>query len=78
MSRTCQLTGKKTITGNSISHSHIKTKRKFYPNLQDKRFFIQEENRWVKLRVSVNGLKTIRKIGISEALKRAKEKGFVK
>ncbi|OFY70690.1 MAG: 50S ribosomal protein L28 [Bacteroidetes bacterium RIFCSPLOWO2_12_FULL_37_12] len=78
MAQKCQITGKTPLNGHRVSHANNKTLRKFYPNLQDKRFFIQEENRWVKLRVSVNGLKTIRKIGISEALKRAKEKGFVK
>lgn len=78
MAQKCQITGKTPLNGHRVSHANNKTLRKFYPNLQDKRFFIQEENRWVKLRVSANGLKTIRKIGISEALKRAKEKGFVK
>ncbi len=64
------------ITGNNVSHSHIKTRRRFYPNLQNKRFYIPEEDRWVSLKVSAAGIRTINKKGISAALKEAKEKGF--
>ena len=78
MSRICEITGKKMMVGNNVSHSHIKTKRRFYPNLQTKRFYIAEEDRWVTLKVSANGIRTINKKGIIDALKDAKEKGFYK
>ncbi|HQV39511.1 MAG: 50S ribosomal protein L28 [Flavobacteriales bacterium] len=77
MSRICQITGKHVITGNSVSHSHRKTRRTFAPNLQERKYFIPEEDRTVKLRVSAAGMRTISKIGIQEALKRAKAKGFL-
>lgn len=77
MSRICQITGKKMMNGNSVSHSNIKTKRKFYPNLQTKKFFIPEENKFVTLKVSTSAIRTINKIGISAALKEAKDKGFI-
>jgi large subunit ribosomal protein L28 len=77
MSRVCELTGKKMIVGNSVSHSNIKTKRRFYPNLQTKRFFIPEENKWITLKVSTSALRTIDKKGISACLKEAREKGFL-
>ena len=72
MSRVCQITGKKVITGNNVSKSNRKTKRKFYPNLQTKKFFIPEENKWVTLKVSTSVLKTINKKGISAVLKDSK------
>ncbi|MBP8823055.1 MAG: 50S ribosomal protein L28 [Flavobacteriales bacterium] len=78
MSRICQITGKHVITGNSVSHSNRKTRRTFVPNLQDRKFFIPEENRTVQLRVSAAGIRTISKVGIAEAIKRAKAKGFFK
>ncbi|MFY7707177.1 MAG: 50S ribosomal protein L28 [Flavobacteriales bacterium] len=77
MARICEITGKKTITGNHVSHSNIKTRRKFYPNLQYKRFWHAEENRWIELRVTPKGMKTINKIGLNEAMKRAKANGFI-
>jgi large subunit ribosomal protein L28 len=77
MARICEITGKKTITGNSVSHSNIKTRRKFYPNLQYKRFWMAEENRWVELRVTPKGMKIINKIGLAEAMKRAAAAGFI-
>ena len=76
MSRICQITGKKVITGHHVSHSNIKTKRTFAPNLQDRRFYIPEEKKFVSLRVSAAGMRTINKIGITAAIKRAKEKGY--
>jgi len=76
MSRICEVTGKKMMVGNNVSHSHIRTKRRFYPNLQTKRFYIPEEDKWVTLKVSAAGIRTINKKGIQEALKDAKEKGF--
>lgn len=77
MSRICQITGKKLMSGNNVSHSNRRTKRKFHPNIMDKRFFLPEENRWVKLRVSAAALRTINKIGIAEAMKRAKAQGHM-
>jgi large subunit ribosomal protein L28 len=78
MSKVCQITGKRTIVGNKVSHSNRKTKRTFQPNLKNKKFFIAEENRWITLRVSMAALRTINKIGINEALKRGRELGLVK
>jgi large subunit ribosomal protein L28 len=77
MSRVCELTGKKMIVGNTVSHSNIKTKRRFYPNLQTKRFFVPEEDKWITLKVSTSALRTINKKGISACLKEAREKGFL-
>lgn len=75
MARVCQITGKRAQTGNNVSHANNKTKRKFYPNLHKKRFFIPEENKWVVLKVSANAIKTINKKGITAVLKDAKAKG---
>jgi large subunit ribosomal protein L28 len=77
MSRVCELTGKKMIVGNTVSHSNIKTKRRFYPNLQTKRFFVPEEDKWITLKVSTSALRTINKKGISACMKEAREKGFL-
>lgn len=76
MSRVCEITGKRAMVGNNVSHSMNKTKRRFNINLTKKRFYLPEEDKWVTLKVSMAALKTINKIGITEALKRAKEKGF--
>lgn len=76
MSKVCQITGKQVISGNKVSHSNVKTRRTFAPNLQDRKYFIPEENKWVSLRVSAAGMRTINKIGITTAIKRAKEKGW--
>ena len=65
------------IVGNLVSHSNIKTKRRFYPNLQTKRFFIPEEDKWITLKVSTSALRTIDKKGITACLKEAREKGFL-
>jgi large subunit ribosomal protein L28 len=75
MSRICQITGKKPITGNRVSHSNIKSKRKFLPNLQYKRFYIPEEDLWVTIRVSSKAIRIINKKGISAVLKQVAEKG---
>ena len=77
MSRVCELTGKKAMTGNNVSHSMNKTKRKFNANLVKKRFYIPEEDKWVTLRVSTKALKSINKKGISAVIKEAREKGFL-
>jgi len=74
MSKVCQISGKKVMSGHKVSHSNIKTVRKFYPNLQKKRFFIPEENRWVELKVSMSSLRTINKNGITAVLKKSKVK----
>lgn len=77
MARVCQITGKRPQVGNNVSHANNKTKRRFYPNLQKKRFFIPEEGRWVTLKVSAKAIKTINKNGISSVLKEAREKGIL-
>jgi large subunit ribosomal protein L28 len=78
MSKVCQITGKHTIVGNRVSHSNVKTKRTFQPNLKTKRFYVAETKEWVTLKVSTSAIRTINKIGIAEAMKRAKAKGFLK
>ena len=75
MARVCQVTGKKPIVGNSVSHSNIKTKRRFLPNLQKKRFFFAEEDRWVYLKVSIDALRTINKNGLASVIKELRLKG---
>jgi len=77
MSKVCQVTGKRPRVGNNVSHANNKTKRKFYPNVQKKKFFLPEENRWITLKVSTKGLRTINKNGITSVLKKAKENGYV-
>lgn len=76
MSRICQISGKKVQFGNNVSKSINKTKRRFNANIISKRFFIPEEDRWVKLKVSTTVLKTINKKGISAVLKDARLKGI--
>ena len=77
MSKVCQLTGKRPIVGNNVSHSNRKTKRRFLPNLKKKRFFIPETNEWITLRVSTSAIKNINKKGISACLKEAKASGIL-
>lgn len=74
MSRVCELTGKKPITGHNVSHSNRKTKRWFRPNIQKKRFYIPEEDRWITLKISMSALRTIDKKGIYEYLKEVEQK----
>ncbi|MFT5754330.1 MAG: large subunit ribosomal protein L28 [Flavobacterium sp.] len=76
MSRVCELTGKRAMTGNNVSHAMNKTKRKFSVNLFKKRFYVAEEDKWVTLKVSAAALKTINKIGILAAMKKAKANGL--
>jgi large subunit ribosomal protein L28 len=78
MSRVCQLTGKSVMVGNNVSHSNRKTKRKFYPNLVSKKFFLPEEDRFITLKISTSALRTINKKGISACIKEAREKGYLK
>jgi large subunit ribosomal protein L28 len=75
MARVCQITGKRPIVGNSVSHSNIKTKRRFLPNLQKKRFFFAEEDRWVTMKVSTDALRTINKNGLSTVIKEMRANG---
>ena len=77
MSRVCDLTGKKAMTGNNVSFSNKKNKRKFSANLFTKKFYIPEEDRWVTLKVAASTLKTINKKGISAVLKDAAANGYV-
>jgi large subunit ribosomal protein L28 len=76
MARVCEITGKRPRVGNNVSHANNKTKRRFYPNLQKKRFFLPEENRWITLKVSTKAIKTINKYGITAVLKEARAKGM--
>ena len=75
MSRVCDITGKRPRVGNNVSHANNKTKRKFYPNLHKKRFYIPEEDRWITLKVSTSALRTINKKGITAVLKKARQNG---
>ena len=77
MSKICQITGKKAMVGNNVSHSNKKTKRKFNVNLFKKKFYWVEEDCWISLSVSAAGLRTVNKIGLNAALKTAAEKGYL-
>ncbi len=77
MSRICQITGKKVMVGNNVSHSNRRTKRRFQPNLLKKRFYLEEEDRWVTLKVTAAGIRTINKKGLKHALKEAEQKGLI-
>ena len=76
MSRVCQLTGKKPIVGNNVSHSKRKTKRRFLPNLITKKFYVPEIDKTVSLKISTSTLRTINKLGIYEFLKKQEKAGF--
>ena len=78
MARVCDLTGKKPLVGNRVSKSNKKTKRRFYPNLHKKRFFIPELNEWITLKVSASAIRTINKKGIYKYLKELESKGEIK
>lgn len=77
MARVCQVTGKKPMVGNNVSHANNKTKRRFLPNLQSRRFWVESENRWVRLRVSTNALRTIDKNGIDAVLADLRARGEI-
>ena len=77
MARVCDLTGKKALVGNNVSHAMNKTKRKFNVNLRTKRFFIPEENRWITLKVSAAAIKTIDKKGIDAVLQEVERNGYI-
>ncbi len=74
MSKTCEITGKRPVTGNNVSHAKNKTRRRFLPNLQKRRIWIPSESRYITLKVSARGLRTIDKIGIEKALEKIKNK----
>ncbi len=75
MSRVCQVTGKKPIFGNNVSHANNKTRRRFLPNLQYRRFWVENENRWISMRVSQAGLRTIDHKGIDAVLAKMRARG---
>jgi large subunit ribosomal protein L28 len=77
MSKVCQITGKKAMVGNNVSHSNVKTKRKFNINLFTRKFFWAEQDCWITLNVSANGLRTINKKGLNAALQDAAAKGYL-
>jgi large subunit ribosomal protein L28 len=75
MARVCQVTGKTPIGGNKVSHSNIKTKRRFLPNLQTKKFFLPEENKWITLKLTTDGIRTINKKGLFNVVKELRAQG---
>lgn len=75
MSKVCQLTGKRPITGNNVSHSNRKTKRRFLPNLQKKRYFIPETGEWITLKITTKAMRTINKLGVYAYIQKAKADG---
>ncbi len=75
MAKVCQVTGKRPMSGNNVSHANNRTKRRFMPNLQNKRFWVESEGRWVRLRVTARGIKTITKNGIDSVLKEMRARG---
>ena len=77
MSKICEITGKRVMSGNNVAHSNTKTRRKFYPNLQVKKFYIPEEDKWITLKVSTSGIRNINKKSISACIKEAREKGYL-
>ena len=76
MSKVCKFTGKKPISGNNVSHSNRKTKRRFVPNIQKKRFFVPELDKFVTLRVSTSAMRTINKLGVYAYVKKLHNKGI--
>ena len=77
MSKICQITGKKAMTGNNVSHSKRRTKRKFNVNLFSKKFYWPEQDQWIQLKLSASGLRLINKIGLDAALRKAAKKGLL-
>lgn len=75
MSRVCQVTGKRPISGNNVSHANNKTRRRFLPNIQHHRFWVEEENRYVSLKLTPRGMRTIDKLGIKVVLDKLRAKG---
>ncbi len=77
MARVCQITGKKPMVGHQVSHANNKTKRRFLPNLQYRRFWVESENRWVRLRLTTAGLRTVDKVGIDAVLADLRARGEI-
>jgi len=77
MSKVCQITGKKVMFGNNVSHSKRRTRRRFHPNIFSKRFFVPEEDKWITLNVTGAGLRIINRLGISAAMEKAKVQGHL-
>lgn len=77
MSKICMVTGKKAMVGNNVSHSKRRTKRKFFPNLFVKKYYLPEEERWISLKISAAGIRLISKNGLTKVLKEAKVKGYI-
>lgn len=75
MSKVCQVTGKRPLSGNNVSHAHNTTRRRFLPNLHKRRIWVESENRWVRLRVSANGIRIIDKLGIDQVLVDMRKRG---
>ena len=75
MSKICQVTGKKTTSGNNVSHANNRTRRKFFPNLHTHRIWVESQNKFIKLRITKKGLRTIDKLGIDHVLSNLKEYG---
>ena len=75
MARVCQVTGKVPVGGNKVSHSNIKTKRRFLPNLQKKRFYLAEEDKWITLKLSTTAIRTINKNGLLSVVKQLRAQG---
>ncbi|MEX0942964.1 MAG: 50S ribosomal protein L28 [Pseudomonadales bacterium] len=75
MSKVCQVTGKRPVSGNNVSHSHAKTKRRFVPNVHDHKFWLESENRFIKLRVSAKGMRIIDKKGIDQVVAELRANG---
>ncbi len=76
MSRVCELTGRRPVSGNNVSHSNRKTKRRFLPNLHKKRFYLPEEDKWITLKVSSKAIRNINKKGITEYLRELEKEGI--
>ena len=77
MSKICQITGKKAMSGNNVAHSNVRTKRKFNVNLFTKKFYWVEQDCWIRLSISAAGLRLINKIGLDAAIKKAVDKGYL-
>lgn len=75
MSRVCQITGKRPITGNNVSHANNKTKRRFLPNIQHHRYWLEEENRFISLKLTPRGMRTVDKLGLKAVLDKLRAKG---
>lgn len=75
MAKVCQVTGKRPVSGNNVSHANNKTKRRFLPNLHKHRFWVESENRWVRLRVTTKGMRIIDKLGIDQVLEDMRTRG---